>query len=173
MRNKFKYLGAACLAGIAFSAALAAVQEQGRAAKAAQDAAIARGASMKVSAEVKSPDIIAVRIHHDLCPFCKKLDPQFGKLTRRARDDSVLFITLDLTSEETQQQAALLVGALGLEGLWTGDLSKIGTVTFVDGKSKRIISSIRAVDAETMRVLNSSALQAALRQAVKSAADGR
>lgn len=168
MRNKFKYLGAACLAGIAFSAALAAAREQDRAAQAAQDAATARGASMKVCAKVKSPNIIAVRIHHDLCPFCKKLDPQFAKLTRLASGDSVLFITLDLTSEKTQQQAALLVGALGLEHVWTGDLSRIGTVTFVDGKSKRIISSLRAVDADTMRVLDTKALQAALRKAVKS-----
>ena len=139
-----------------------------RAAKAAQDAATARGANMRVSAEVKSPDIIAVRIHHDLCPFCKKLDPQFAKLTRRTSGDSVLFITLDLTSEKTQQQAALLAGALGLEELWTGDLSRIGTVTFVDGKSKRVISSLRAVDAETMRVLDVKDLQTALRNAEKS-----
>ncbi len=168
MRNEFKYLGASCLAGIAISAAFASVDEQDHGAKAAQDAATARGASMKVSAEVRSPDIIAVRIHHDLCPFCKKLDPQFAKLIRRASDDSVLFITLDLTSEKTQQQAALLVGAMGLERVWTGDLSRIGTVTFVDGKSKRIISSLRAVDAETMRVLDAKALQAALRKAAKS-----
>lgn len=168
MRNKFKYLGAACLAGMAFSAAGAAVEEQDRAEKAAQDAATARGASMNVSAKVKSPGIIAVRIHHDLCPYCKKLDSQFAKLTRRASGDSVLFITLDLTSERTQQQAALLVGALGLERVWTGDLSKIGSVTFVDGKSKRIISFLRAVDAETMRVLDAKALQAALRKAAKS-----
>ena len=81
-----------------------------------------------------------------MCPVCQELDPKFPNLIRQTGRDSVLFVTLDLTSETTQQQSALLVGALGIEHVWTGDLSKLGSVTFVDGKSKRIISSILTVD---------------------------
>ncbi|MCH8148430.1 MAG: hypothetical protein IH987_10615 [Planctomycetes bacterium] len=119
-----------------------------------------RGSDIKVNATVKAPDIIVVRVRHDMCPLCRELDPKFPKIIRTANDESVLFVTLDLTDETTQQQAALTVGALGIESVWTGDLSKLGTVTFVDGKSKRIISSIQTVDAKE--------IEAALRKVVDS-----
>ncbi len=166
-------IGAACLAISTFSTTTAAVGEFEFSLPATQDAAASRGAAIKVSAQVKTPDIIAVRVHHDMCPFCKQLDPQFAKLTRQTNNGSVLFVTLDLTNAATQQQAALLVGALGLEGVWTGDLSRLATITFVDGTSKRVVSSVRAVDEETMRVMNAKTLQAALRKAVKSSRDKR
>ncbi len=106
-----------------------------------------RGAGVKVAAEVRKPRFVAVRIHHDLCPFCGVLSPEFDRLQREA-GDAILFITLDTTSERTQEQAALLVGALGLDGLWTGDLSRLATVSFVDFESKAVLSSVRAADAE-------------------------
>lgn len=129
-------------------------------AKTEQDAAAARGADRKVSAEVSSPEIIAVRVRHDLCPLCKELDPKFPELVRQANNESVLFVTLDLSSQTTQKQAALLVGALGLQRVWTGDLSKIGSVTFLDGKSKRILSFVQTVDWKE--------IEAALQKAVDS-----
>ena len=123
-------------------------------------AAPQKGADMKVGVKVDVPDIIAVRIRHDMCPLCKRLDPQFPKLIGRVSDESVLFVTLDLTSQTTQKQAALLVGALGIEHVWTGDLSKIGSVTFVDGKSKRFLSFVQTVDVK--------AIETALQEAVDS-----
>ncbi len=114
---------------------------------AAHAVAAPKGSDIKVDAKVKAPDIIAVRVRHDMCPLCKGLDPKFPGIIRNANDESVLFVTLDLTDETTQQQAALTVGALGIKCVWTGDLSKLGSVTFVDGKSKRIISSVQTVDA--------------------------
>lgn len=143
-RNSFGLALLGCLAVAALSTALAA--------------AAPRGANMKVSATVKSPNIIAVRIRHDMCPLCRELDPQFPKLIRQTNNDSVLFVTLDLTSETTQQQAALLAGALGLESVWTGDLSKLGSVTFLDGRTKRTISFVQTV--------NMKKIEAALRKAV-------
>ncbi len=104
-----------------------------------------RGADMKVTATVESPRVIAVRVRHDLCPICKVLDPQFQKIVEET-SDSVLFVTLDLTSRTSQKQAALLVGALGLNRVWTGDLSKIGSVTFLDGRSKEVISFVQTDD---------------------------
>ena len=38
-------------------------------------------------------------------------------------------------------QAALLVGALGLQDAWTGDMSKMGSIMFLDGKSKAVLAS--------------------------------
>ena len=105
--------------------------------KKANPAAYARAASMKTVGEAVAPRLIAVRVHHDMCPYCKSLKPDFEKVTKQPRDESVLWVTLDLTTEQSQQQSALLSAALGVQELWTGDLTPIGTVTFVDGTTKR------------------------------------
>ena len=146
VRPSVWFIGLGCPAVVALSTALLG--------------AAPKGADMKVSALVESPRIIAVRVRHDLCPLCKGLDPKFPTLIRQTNKDSVLFVTLDLSDETTQQQAALLVGALGLEHLWTGDLSKLGSVTFVHGRSKRVISFVQTVDLKK--------IQAELREAVDS-----
>ena len=63
-----------------------------------------KGSDMKVAARVAVPKIIAVRIRHDMCPFCKKFDPHFSEVVQNASDESVLFVTLDLSTAATQQQ---------------------------------------------------------------------
>ncbi len=120
-----------------------------------------KGSDIKIAAQVQAPRVIAVRIRHDMCPFCKKFDPQFPALIRQATEEAVLFVTLDLSSEETQRQSALLVGALGLGEVWTGDMSKMGTIVFVDGKSKKVLSSAHQTDAKTVRVAMRKALASA------------
>ena len=155
----FAIIGLGCAAIVVASGAVAVVQD--------------RGATMKVSAVARAPKIIAVRVHHDMCPYCKQLDPQYAELIRRTKDESVLFVTLDLSSETSQRQSALLAGALGLRRVWPRDLSKLATVTFVDGKSKRIMSSFRAINAETMRAFEAEELHGRLLDAVKSLKDKR
>lgn len=124
-----------------------------------------KGADMKVRATVEAPKVIAVRVRHDMCPVCRQLDPKFPELISQSEKDSVLFVTLDLTNETTQKQAALLVGALELEQAWTGDLTMLGSVTFLDGTSKRILGSVQTTDTEEIR--------RALRKALSSSNRGR
>lgn len=62
-RNSFAPALLGCLVVAALSTILAAAPP--------------KGANMKVGATVKSPDIIAVRVRHDMCPLCRELDPQF------------------------------------------------------------------------------------------------
>ncbi len=150
-RRLFGLLGLACLATVTTSAAPAV--------------AAPKGADMKVNATVEPPGLIAVRIRHDLCPFCKAFDPQFPKLIRQTSDLAVLFVTLDLTSEATQKQAAMLVAAMGLESFWTGDLSKMGTITFVDPKTNKVLASVHQTDAKKV--------EAALRKALVLSGNGR
>jgi hypothetical protein len=118
-----------------------------------------RGARLKVDARVASPRLLAVRIHHDLCPYCKKLRPQFEELSANVVDGSVLLITLDLSTPAAQQQAALMTGALGLDSLWTGDLSRVGTVTFLSMKSKKVLVEHRADGDATLEASLQTALQ--------------
>ena len=117
------------------------------------------GFQLKVDARVQAPKIIGIRIHHDMCPYCKQLKPRFEKLNANVIDASVLLITLDLSTPPTQQQAALMVGALGLENVWTGDFSRIGTVTFLDAKSKKTLVEYRADGKEPLEGALGNAIQ--------------
>jgi hypothetical protein len=139
-----------CLAAVCLTSVVSAVQGPGLSSEAAKAAAAARGRAMKIVAMVAPPKIIAVRVRHDMCPFCKGFDPQFPTMVRKTKKESVLFVTLDMTNETTQRQAAMLVAALGSESVWTGDLSNMGTIIFVDGKTKQIISTEYQVDQETV-----------------------
>lgn len=160
-RGMLRMTCAGCLVLALFSGVLIAAGEPDLMSETAKAAARARGAKVKVNATVRTPDIIAVRIRHDMCPFCKGFDSKFPKLIRDAGKDAVLFVTLDMTTETTQEQAALLLAALSLEHLWTGDLSQMGSILFVDGTSKQVVSTAYQVDAKTVEL--------ALRAAIASA----
>jgi len=118
-----------------------------------------RGSQFKVDARVQGPKVLAVRIHHDMCPRCKQLKPKFEELGSRVVDVPVLLVTLDLSTPATQQQAALMAGALHLESVWTGDLSRIGTVSFLDAESKKTLAEFRADGQQSLK----DALRTALR----------
>ena len=122
-----------------------------------------KGAAMKIAAKAQAPKIVALRVHHDLCPYCRKLktDPAFPKLGRLKADGAVLFVTMDMTDEATQKQSALLIGALGLQNLWPADLSTLGTITFVNWETKKVISTIRSVDVASIRSATRDALASA------------
>lgn len=117
-----------------------------------------RGSEMKVPAKVRVPELIAIRFHHDMCPYCKKLAPEFDQKIRDGGTNAILYLTIDLSTPSTQQQSALLAGALGLETLWTGDLSRIGTVVFVDGSSKRELLNFRSNEAQSLEQAEQKAL---------------
>ena len=72
----------------------------------------------------------------------------------------MLFVTLDLTDQTTQKQAALLTGALGLGSVWTGDLSRIGSVTIMDGSSRRTLSYVHTTDVDAIRMALDKAVKA-------------
>lgn len=157
--RKFSLIGLVIVGCVALAVASPALAGEGQRTRGAARAGAPKGSEYKVDATVETPRIIAVRIHHDRCPYCQRLAPEFAALSRASDGDGVLFVTLDLSNAATQRQAALMAAALGIEYLWTGDFSRIGTVTFVDGKSKRTLSTYRAAEEQE--------LQAALREAVK------
>lgn len=163
-RKWFGMLGMGCVVLAGLSTALYATGDMAQATKAQQAAAKARGTQMKVKAPVTTPKIIAVRTRHDMCPYCQAFDPKFPKLIGSVGSDSVLFVTLDLSNETTQRQAAMLVASMGLERVWTGDMSNMGTITFVDGKTRKILSTAYMRDMDSIK--------AAMREAVSSSAGG-
>lgn len=135
-----------CLFAAVAAVAMAGPEGPGRGDPAVDRITAPKAAGDRLIATVRPPDLIAVRFHHDRCPFCKMLEPEYARLVRETSPDSVLFVTLDLSTAGRQNQAALLVAALGLESVWPGDYTKLGTVTFVDGRTRRILSTYRTAD---------------------------
>lgn len=117
--------------------------------------------STRPSASPKIPAVIAVRIHADWCGACKKLTPVYSQLKERTNDQPVLFVTLDMTDDATRQQAEYLAGVLGLDRLWFKQARKTGSVVLLDGKRKRVVSTIEAPH-------DLKSMEAAVRKAIAS-----
>lgn len=117
--------------------------------------------STRPSASPKIPAVIAVRIHADWCGACKKLAPVYSELKGRTNDQPILFVTLDMTDEATRQQAEYLAGVLGLDRLWFKQAKKTGSVVLLDGKRKRVVSTMAAP-------FNLKSMETAVRKAIES-----
>ncbi len=117
--------------------------------------------TMRPSASPKIPDVIAVRIHADWCGACKKLTPVYSALKEQSNDQPILFVTLDMTDDATRQQAEYLAGVLGLDRLWFKQARKTGSVVLLDGKRKRVVSTMEAPH-------DLKSMEAALRKAIAS-----
>ncbi len=62
--------------------------------------------------------LIAVKIHADPCGRCKKIAPVFADLQNEFSDDPVLFLTFDLTSKRSREQAEKLSRTFGIENVF-------------------------------------------------------
>lgn len=98
----------------------------------------------------ETPDLLVIKMHHDQCNTCIKLEPRFQSLKKSFANKSVLFATIDQTNSETKNQSSLLAGALGL-----GDTLKsyqgIGYLLVIDAESKSVLAKLTDDDStETM-----------------------
>lgn len=153
----------ACAAAVLVSALLAAaaLAQTHDPLKKENPAAYARAAAMKTAGDAQPPRLIALRVHHDMCPYCKQMKPELKKVMEASSQERVLWITLDLTTEQTQRQSAMLIAALGLAEQWTGDMTPMGTVTFIDAASRKLLTLYRP----GMETTLADALEAALANA--------
>ena len=80
-----------------------------------------RGRGFAVGVKSAQPALIAVRIRHESCPICRSVEAELAPVVRLANEREVLLVTIDLSSDASQRQSALLIGALGLDALWPVD----------------------------------------------------
>ena len=88
--------------------------------------------------EPKRPDVLAVVFHADWCGTCEQLKEPVGEAAKALTDKPVLFVTFDLTDDDTQAQAELLAGALGLDDVWAEFGNRTGFVLLVDRESGEV-----------------------------------
>lgn len=129
---------------VAFVAASGQDEEESEIVRMARE----RGRTMKVHEQVEDPAVIAVRIRHDMCPVCMSIERDFDPISELANDLGVLIVTIDLSTEEARRQSALLTASLGLKRLWPADLSGMGSVILVDGRSRETLETLQTDDLE-------------------------
>ena len=103
------------------------------------------------------PDLIAVRYHADWCTPCKTLSPNFAKVQKTLHDDSILFVTLDFTNDQSKKQAEFLAASLGLSEMWKTNAKKTGQVMVLNSKKMQIIATLTSNQSpdEMVKVLQS------------------
>ena len=93
-------------------------------------ASTARAGTVEVEGQ-GGPDLYVVKVHADWCGSCKALAPILDEVRQAAADESVLFLTLDVTDAALTAQARLLSAALEIEEIFKAN-NKTGLVLLVD-----------------------------------------
>ena len=94
------------------------------------------------AAATATPEIIAVKFTADWCSICKSMDPTMKEITQEMSEDSVLFVTFDMTNKATQRQSEFLASALGLESVWAANRGKAGLVALVHFESRSVVATL-------------------------------
>ncbi len=86
--------------------------------------------------------LIAVKIHADPCGRCKRIAPVFADLQNEFSDDSVLFLTFDLTTEGSRRQAEFLSKIIGIEEIFKKQrYTGVIVVATPDGEVREVVDS--------------------------------
>lgn len=100
-----------------------------------------------------APERFAILFYADWCGSCKILDPKVtAARSELGSDTRTLFITLDLTDDGTQAQAAMLAKSLGLDSIYEEYGEKTGFLLVVDAEDRIVTHKLTKTDeTETIR----------------------
>jgi thiol-disulfide isomerase/thioredoxin len=86
---------------------------------------------------VPGPRVLAVKLWHEHCPICKELDPSYTDVMQRFDESEVLFVTFDMSTQRSRNQAALLASTLGVRDVYDEVFGSSGFVVLIDAQDKR------------------------------------
>jgi thiol-disulfide isomerase/thioredoxin len=96
-------------------------------------------------ADLQQPErfqLIAVKIHADPCGRCKKIAPVFADLQNKFSDEPVLFLTFDLTSKGSRQQAEFLSRTFGIQEVFDKHhYTGVIVLATPDGQVREVVDS--------------------------------
>lgn len=95
-------------------------------------------AAEEVEAKPERPTVLAVKFYAEWCGVCVRMQPTLDEVSADFADKAVLFVTLDLTDENTSNQARLMASALGIDRLWNDNDGKTGSLFLLDASDKSV-----------------------------------
>lgn len=93
-----------------------------------------------------TPRVLALRFWHDTCPACREIGPRYDTVSSEFATGSILFVTFDMTTGESRQQAKLLASALGLADLYEDRFGDTGYVLLVDVETREVLGELTTAD---------------------------
>ncbi len=100
--------------------------------------------SLMTQASETKPEVLGVLFYADWCGSCKVLDPAIEKARGKSDldNESVLFVTLDLTDATTRHQSELLANSLGLSELYAKNEGATGFMLLIDAETKEVVTRL-------------------------------
>ncbi len=136
---------AACAAIVLLSVSHYAVYQAGHTRVAAVDSVAPggiKGAKPLPAAEATGlPRIVAVKFHADWCRRSPVVAPIFDELTEKYGNQPVIFVTLDITSDATREQARMLASSLGID--WVYEKPYVsGVIKLIDREQGTVLATL-------------------------------
>ncbi len=88
-----------------------------------------------------TPSLVAVQIHADWCARSPAVAPIFADLLTQYGNESVLFVTLDITDDVRREQAERLADNLGIQQAFDQPFES-GMIKLIDRESNALLASI-------------------------------
>jgi len=89
-----------------------------------------------------SPKLIVVKYDAEWCYACRELDKITPALHKTMANESVLFLTLDITDDKSIKQAGLHAAALGIQEDFKKMEGRTGLINVLDGKTKKRLTQL-------------------------------
>jgi len=88
------------------------------------------------------PQKIGLIFHADWCGSCKAMEPEIVKAMGELKDQPVLFVTFDLTNDQTTRQAEMLASALGVDEIFAEKGGKTGFMLVYDVNGEKVTDTV-------------------------------
>lgn len=86
--------------------------------------------------EAEPAQVVAVKFWHRTCPACREIDPRYAEVRDDFEEKPVLFVTFDMSTDETRAQSQMLAESLGIGDLYRDNYGVTGFVVLVDAESR-------------------------------------
>ncbi len=103
------------------------------------------------------PDLVAVRLYAEWCGRCPAVTPVFDEMREKYGNRPVVFLTLDLTDENTKRQSKYHAAALGIEWVYEEPFES-GMIKLLDRRQHKVLAVL--IDGDQRPVFDGALAQA-------------
>jgi thiol-disulfide isomerase/thioredoxin len=108
-------------------------------------AAIVLAAGGAIAVQLSTPEpprVVAIKFWHEHCPYCRELDPSYASVVEQMRDDPVVFLTFDMSTERSRARSAAVAEGLGIRELYEERFGTSGYVVLLDHQTRALLGEL-------------------------------